>query len=204
VSVRSRVGRSPRLAYDETSTVLGIHPHTIRSMSATATSRRIYLLRHAKSSWDDPTLEDHERPLAPRGLKATKRLAGWIEANAVHPGLVLCSSAVRAQETLSRLAAALGSPAVTVEDGLYLASSDALLGRVMAVPGTVLELLVVGHNPGLEDLCSALGSVPTALPTGALATLGGELEQWADLAPGALSLLDIVLPRNLGRDQGTR
>ena len=99
-------------------------------------TRRVHLLRHAKSSWDDPTIGDHERPLAPRGLKATTRLARWIEEHGVRPDLVLCSSAVRAQETLSRIGHALGSPPVHVEDGLYHASADELLVRLRRAPST--------------------------------------------------------------------
>ena len=64
-------------------------------------TRRVHLLRHAKSSWDNPTVGDHERPLAPRGVKASARMARWIEENDVQPELVLCSSALRAQETLA-------------------------------------------------------------------------------------------------------
>jgi phosphohistidine phosphatase len=162
------------------------------------TTRRLLLLRHAKSSWDDPTLDDHERPLAPRGLKATKRLSRWIEAYGVAPDLVLCSTATRAQETLARVAASLGSPPVHVEDRLYHASVEGLLARIGLVGNEIETLLVVGHNPGLEELCSVLTGSPATMPTGALATLVGEVERWADLAPGRLSLESLVIARELG------
>jgi len=168
------------------------------------TKRRIHLLRHAKSSWDDPELTDHDRPLAPRGLKATRRLARWIAQEDIRPDLVLCSTATRAQETLARVAAALGSPPTLVEDGLYHASADALLGRLQQLPDAVGVVLLVGHNPGLEDLCDTLAGVATRLPTGALATFAADIGSWGELAPSGASLVSLVLPRELGRDQDTR
>src|SRR6187200_3248617 len=83
---------------------------------------RLYLLRHAKSSWDDPGLPDHDRPLAPRGRKAAKRMGAHLRERGIEPQLVLCSSARRTRETVERLALPSGSQ-VEVEDGLYAAGS---------------------------------------------------------------------------------
>jgi phosphohistidine phosphatase len=79
------------------------------------------MLRHAKSAWDDPALRDCDRPLAPRGRKAAKRVARWAKKHAVNPQLVVCSSAVRAQQTLQRVLPSLGEPDVWVEVTLYAA-----------------------------------------------------------------------------------
>jgi phosphohistidine phosphatase len=169
-----------------------------------AASRRLYLLRHAKSSWDDDRLGDHERPLAPRGRKAGKQLARWLAEHDVRPDLVVCSSAVRTQQTFALVSAALGSPPVSTEEGLYAASSATLLARVRQLPDTATSALFVGHNPGLADLCLLLSRsserrdrVAENLPTGALAVLDLPIDAWPAVKTGEGSLVELVLPREL-------
>jgi phosphohistidine phosphatase len=166
-------------------------------------TRRLHLLRHGKSSWDDPTLGDHERPLSPRGLKAATRMARWIAEHDIRPKLVLCSSALRARETLTTVEEALGSPRIVVADSLYAASADELarwLGRVSADVG---EVMIIAHNPGLADLCQQLARpspeserIAEKLPTGALVTLETNA-RWVDIGPGCATILHLVLPREL-------
>jgi phosphohistidine phosphatase len=166
--------------------------------------RRLHLLRHAKSSWDDPALGDHERPLAPRGRRATVRIARWMREHDVRPELVVCSSAVRARETLAGVLAELEEPEVRIEDELYAASAEALLGRVRALPDEVEDAMLVGHNPGLGNLLLLLAE-PRGLreraiekvPTGALATLEADVARWSDLVPGETRLIAFVVPREL-------
>ena len=164
----------------------------------------LYLLRHAKSSWDEPGLADHDRPLAPRGHEATKLIAEHLRSERIAPALVLCSSARRARETLDGVSAALGDrPSVQVERELYGASGDELLGRLREIPDSTETAMLIGHNPGIQSLALALtggGTEPTGLelkyPTGALATLafdGG----WQGLAPGAAELIAFVRPTDL-------
>jgi phosphohistidine phosphatase len=165
----------------------------------------LYVLRHAKSSRKDERLADHERPLAGRGRKAAARMAEHVHAEGISPELVLCSSAVRTRQTLERVLPALGGhPAVRVEDELYGAGERALLERVRRLPGSVGSAMLIGHNPGLEDLVLSvagsgdrLADVRAKYPTGALATLEWE-GGWADLAPGAAVLTGFVTPRELG------
>ena len=120
--------------------------------------KRLYLLRHAKSAWDDPALRDRDRPLAPRGRKAAKQVARWARKHDVRPQLVVCSSAVRAQETLQRVLPGLGEPTVWVEVTLYAAAAETLLARVRALPEEVDEAMLVGHNPGLMELLLLLAA----------------------------------------------
>jgi phosphohistidine phosphatase len=164
----------------------------------------LYLLRHAKSSWDDPTLPDHERPLAPRGRRDGKRIADHLRRQEIEPELVLCSSAARTRETLELLRPALGGATVVVEDELYGASSDRLLARIHLVPDDVESVLVIGHNPGLLELALALASTGDELqrleekfPTAALATLV-PAEPWGRVAPGGAPLTAYVVPKQLG------
>ena len=163
------------------------------------TVKRILLLRHAKSSWDDPALSDHDRPLAPRGLRATAAIAGYLRSGELKVDLVLCSSARRARETLERLGDALGDADTSLEDGLYAANDDELLDRLRRVPAEVDAVAVIGHNPGLHDLAVALTRAGRKLeryPTGALAVLEFE-GSWTDLDSGHARLVSFVKPKDL-------
>jgi phosphohistidine phosphatase len=160
--------------------------------------KRVWLLRHAKSSWDDPALADHDRPLAPRGIKASGRIGRWARGNHVAPGLVLCSSALRAQQTLELVAHAVELPDPVVERRLYLASAEELLRRLGKIDDAVGEALVVAHNPGLHDLVALLAPPgPDELPTGALAGVSLDIDRWRDVAPGSGRLDAFVRPRSL-------
>jgi phosphohistidine phosphatase len=165
--------------------------------------KRLYLLRHAKSSWDDPGLADHDRPLAPRGRRAAARLALHLRAEGIRPELVLCSSAVRARQTLERISDALGDAEILVEPDLYASDADGLLERLQRVAGTTGSAMVIAHNPGLQDLALELVSSGQDLerlrerfPTGALATVRFD-GAWRDLAPGAGALVGLVTPKDL-------
>ena len=165
--------------------------------------RTLYLLRHAKSSWDDPSLPDHERPLAPRGQRDAKRLAAHLPRLGCLPELILCSTAARTQETLELARLASAASTVLIEDGLYAATTDELLARLRDVPETVGSVMVIGHNPGLQQLASTLASEGNGLaelqakfPTAALATLEVE-RSWDQLAPGDATLAGYVVPKQL-------
>ena len=167
--------------------------------------KTLYLLRHAKSSWDDPGLADHDRPLAPRGRKAAKLIAKHLRSSEIAPALVLCSPARRTRETLEAIAPALGDDgAVEFEHDIYGASAGELLDRLREIPDTIESAMLIGHNPSIQTLALTLagggGDLETLGlkdPTGALATLTFE-GSWADLDPGAAELAGFVRPRDLG------
>jgi phosphohistidine phosphatase len=125
-------------------------------------SKRLYLLRHAKSSRKQPELADHERPLTGRGRRAASAIARHLREHDVTPELVLCSTARRARETLERLEPALGTAAVRHEPQLYRASADVLLERLHSVPDDVASVMLIGHNPAIEQLALDLASVARA------------------------------------------
>jgi phosphohistidine phosphatase len=161
--------------------------------------KRILLLRHAKSSWDDDALSDHDRPLAPRGRKAAALIAEHLREVDLDVELVLCSSARRARETLERLGTTLGSVPTSYEDGLYGASEGELLERLRRLPEEVGSVAMIGHNPGLHDLAIALtreGRKLELFPTGALATLVSD-GPWPELASGHARLEAFVIPKDL-------
>lgn len=166
----------------------------------------LYVLRHAKSSWDDEGLADHDRPLAPRGRRATTRLASHIRRLRIRPDVVLCSSATRARETLEGILDALEASDVVVDRDLCGASADLLLVRLRRLGNDVRSVMVIGHNPGLQDLITCIAgdgdddamlSVRQKFPTGALATLSFPTGGWERLARGAAYLETIVVPRGL-------
>ncbi len=166
--------------------------------------KRLYLLRHAKSSWDDPTLADHDRPLAPRGRRAAKVMAKHLGRKGIAPELVLCSPSRRTRQTLTRIAPSMGKSAdVQIEHGLYAASAPVLLEVLHEVPDEVESVMLIGHNPGIQDLALSLaraGSkrarVRSKFPTAALATLEHN-GSWRELAPGSAELVSFVKPKEL-------
>lgn len=167
---------------------------------------RLFVLRHAKSSWNNSYLADHERPLAPRGVRAAAALADHVATLDPPPSLVLCSTARRAQDTLEPVRAQLpDTTTVLVEDGLYGASAEDLLDRLRGVPEDTPSVLLVGHNPGLEDLVVGLGRagdpdliarVQAKFPTGAFATLAFA-GPWKGIGSEPATLEAFVVPADL-------
>jgi phosphohistidine phosphatase len=162
--------------------------------------KHLHLLRHAKSSWANPELADHERPLAPRGRKACRKLAKHLRREGTRTDLVLCSSAQRARETLELIRSALGDAAIEIEEELYAAGSDRLLARLRELPEEAGSVLLIGHNPGLQDLALTLapGSTRVAekFPTGALASLALDTP-WLRVGEARAELVAYVVPREL-------
>jgi phosphohistidine phosphatase len=168
--------------------------------------KTLYLLRHAKSSWDDPYLPDHDRPLAPRGRRAARKLADHLRRVGIAPALVLCSTARRATETLDAIMPALEpAPDVRVEEDLYSASTEELVHRLHEIPAPVPSVLLIGHNPSIQSTALVLAREDDQLliarlrdkmATGALATL--ELDgEWSAAGAGTARLVSFVVPREL-------
>jgi phosphohistidine phosphatase len=167
--------------------------------------RRLYLLRHAKSSWKGEGLADHDRPLARRGRRAAKAIYRHLRERGVEPELVLCSTARRARETLEGIEPALGRGAIRVEPELYGAGPAELLARLHEVAPPIRSVMVIGHNPALEQLALLLAGhgstqqLEAKFPTGALATLAFRGPGWAALDHGTAELIEFMRPRDLDR-----
>jgi phosphohistidine phosphatase len=156
----------------------------------------LYLMRHAKSSWKESGISDHDRPLNGRGRKAAKAMGAYLREQRVKPELVLCSSATRARQTFERLEP-LGAREVHIERELYGADAPTLLARLRDVPASAASVMLIGHNPGMEDLAGVLAQLETEkFPTGALAIL--EFEQpWGSLEKDGAKVVAFVKPREL-------
>ena len=177
--------------------------------------RTLYLVRHAKSDWEDPGLADRDRPLAARGRKAASALASHIERSGISPALVLCSPARRTMDTLRLISGSFRDPVeILVEDELYSAPMGELLRRLRKVPAPVPSVMLIGHNPAVHDLALSLISsgasggpgeaggadslkrLKAKFPTGAMATLAVP-GPWKDLGDEPADLREFVLPREL-------
>lgn len=169
--------------------------------------KTLFLLRHAKSNWDDPALEDWQRPLSKRGRAACELLARYMQDHGARPDLVLCSTAVRTRETCARLIESWpDSPRVSFDADLYLADTGYLLTAIHQVDDSNQSLMLIGHNPGLESLVALLAGHGAAasrhpsaekFPTAALATLSFAAGTWRGVQPRAGTLVSLVTPRSL-------
>lgn len=169
--------------------------------------KTLLLLRHAKSSWDDSSLADFDRPLAPRGQKAAKRMGRELAERGWIPDLALVSPAARTEQTWALVSAGLSRKAAAkFPEALYEASVDKILSVIRKAPETANTLLVIGHNPGLEDLARQLAgedSEPESVerlrqkfPTAALARFTIDHE-WQELRPDSAQLTHFLVPKEL-------
>jgi phosphohistidine phosphatase len=168
--------------------------------------KHVYLLRHAKSSWDDASLADFDRPLAERGLSAAARMGENMKSQGLVPDAVLTSGAKRALETWDLVRPHLGDPVSRVEDNLYMASADLILSWLRMLPDDVASVLLIGHNPGFEELATrlagdgkkkALKRMRNKYPTGALAVLRFDRETWSTITWGDAYLERFARPKDL-------
>lgn len=168
--------------------------------------RQLILLRHAKSSWKDPSLPDDERPLAPRGRRALVVIAKHLRATGIDVDLVLCSPARRTRQTWDGVRAGLRAvPEVRIVREIYEATRNELLEVVNHVDGRSRAVLLIGHNPGMEELAGglvaegegdAISRLREGFPTAAVAILSSDLD-WADLRWRTARLDSFVRPRDL-------
>ena len=170
-------------------------------------TRRLLLLRHAKSAW--PDMADSERPLNDRGRRDAPAMGRWLRDCGYIPDVVLCSTARRTRDTWALLAGELDAePAVRYEQRIYEATALSLLHLLREAGGDYRTALLIGHNPGLAELAVGIAQMtdgPAAepldrarekFPTGAVAVLQFKGE-WVDLIPGEALMVDFAVPRNV-------
>lgn len=169
--------------------------------------KKVILLRHAKSSWDDPDLDDHDRPLNERGRRAAPVSAAWLAGRGHRPDTVLCSSAERARETFALAREALGNPPEPEpERGLYHAMPARMRDRLAALDGACEVAMLIGHEPGIGALTRKLSDGRARprcarafqhFPTAAAAVLEFDIADWSALAYGIGRFVDFAVPREL-------
>lgn len=160
--------------------------------------KRLILLRHAKSSWDDPALDDFDRPLNSRGKKTAPLIGEVLKEKEVKPDLVLCSPAKRTKQTAKLvLESAKLSVPVTFEDGIYEASTNELIDILKNQDSSLETIMMIGHNPGLMDLIAELTGAYEHFPTAALANIDLSIDKWNGIKGGAGALKWIVRPKEL-------
>jgi phosphohistidine phosphatase len=169
--------------------------------------KRLAVLRHAKSSWDDPGLADFNRPLNERGWKAARRMGREFKHRGTHFDLVLASTAARVRETIDGIQEHFDFAApIRFEPKLYHATTDTLLSLIQDFEDGVKTPLIVGHNPGLERLLVELthddrdglrDRIAGKYPTGALAVIKLPAAHWKDVAPGTGEIAELILPKEL-------
>lgn len=174
--------------------------------------KTLYLLRHAKSSWGDKHLDDHDRPLNARGRDAAPRIGAYLREKGLIPTLILCSTAQRARETLGAMLPFLPEDIeVQFSRGLYLASPEAMLAGLRADGAAAGSVMVIGHNPGMEQLALGLARhggdagererrklLKLKFPTACLAVLRFDVDDWDAVRTGTGVLEAFVQPKDLG------
>jgi phosphohistidine phosphatase len=170
--------------------------------------RTLHLLRHAKSSWKDPNLDDHDRPLNKRGRQTAKLIAAYFRLAKIAPDLVICSTAVRARQTLDPIAKTRKSAKVVIEREIYEGMEQTLWEQLRNLPKRPKCVLLIGHNPGLQDLALALadassGELLTSLkdkfPTGTIASFRVK-GAWKALKPHHAVLFSYTTPAKIERE----
>ncbi len=170
--------------------------------------KRLILLRHAKSSWDDPVERDFDRPLNAKGMRAAETMGRHMREEGITFDRAIASPALRVVETLRSVSDGLGEPIEPDWDRrAYLASNMTLLEIVQEADDSIETLLLSGHNSGLEDLIlllvpesdadEARAAVEEKFPTCSLAVMAFDVDRWADIAPGTARLERFVRPRDL-------
>jgi phosphohistidine phosphatase len=169
--------------------------------------KTLYLLRHAKSSWDDPTLPDHERPLAARGRRAAPVMGAWLRDQARRPDAVICSTAIRARETWELAARDWPeAPEAELRRTVYDAGAPQLIAIAQGAPDSADTLLLIGHNPAMEEAAAllagggdtrALATMQSKYPTAAVAELTFDVDSWSEIGRDTGHLARFVRPKDL-------
>ena len=161
--------------------------------------KTLLVLRHAKSSWNDSALDDHERPLNERGLRDAPRMGALVREHGLRPDVVLSSDAVRARLTAEAVAeAARHAGEVLLDPRLYMACPADILSLLPTVRESAETVMIVGHNPGLEQLVEQLTGEREDLPTAALAQIELPIDLWRDLTLTTRgTLVGLWRPRDL-------
>jgi len=162
--------------------------------------KRLYVLRHAKSSWDDAGLSDFDRPLNKRGFETAPFMGRTMLEKDYLPDIVVASPAARAASTAKLAAkAASFSRSLSFDERIYEASPQTLMEVMSELEPKAASAMIVGHNPGMEGLIRALTGELTSMPTAALAVIDLNIDEWSAIRPGSGKLVEVLRPKELGK-----
>ncbi len=160
--------------------------------------KTLLILRHAKSSWDNARLADHDRPLNARGEADAPVMGALVREQEIIPQLIISSSAKRARATAEIVAEVCGEVEVWLTRDLYMAGPEEAMAILEKVSDGINTVMIVGHNPGMEELLTELTGLWERMPTAALAMIGLPVDSWQEVASSEEStLLNLWLPREL-------
>jgi phosphohistidine phosphatase len=163
--------------------------------------KRLYLLRHAKSSWKDRDVADIDRPLNKRGLKAAAFMGQLMQENDLRPDMVLVSTAVRTRATAELVRQSWPDEVDLVYDArIYDASPQALRQVISEVDDSYTAVLLIGHNPGIEGLINYLTGTIESMPTAALAVITLDIDEWFAINDGVGTLQHVYRPKEEMKD----
>jgi len=161
--------------------------------------KRLYVLRHAKSSWDDASLADYDRPLNDRGLETAPFMGRLMRERGYLPDAVLSSPAKRARKTAKLASEAAGvKSSILFDEQIYEASPQTLVKVLSAVDDKAGSAMVVGHNPGMEGLIRFLTGETAAMPTAGLAVIDLDIENWSEIDHMSGTLVEVLRPKDVG------
>lgn len=159
--------------------------------------KKIILIRHAKSAWDQPSLADHDRPLANRGLLAAPKMGQRLSEKGIKPDRIISSTAERAKSTAQLVAKELNTPEETIwlDRDLYHASAHTMISILKKLPESIQTVLLVGHNPGMNELVYLLGGKIENLPTAGVFAVKSS-DQWKEFDPRRVDFWFFDFPKN--------
>ena len=169
--------------------------------------KTIFLLRHAKSSWDDITLDDFDRPLSHRGIKSCEKIGKFIKKKKIIPVIVYCSNAIRAKQTWELTNRIIKKKEnIFFSNALYMANLNSFITFVHKTIDSFSSLMIVSHNPGIENFALELiknkknkfyDNISMKYPTAALAIILFDEKKWSNIKIGTGKIIDFIKPRDL-------
>ena len=162
--------------------------------------KQLLIARHAKSSWDDFSIEEHERPILEKGKQKSKKVAAALKQKIIQPDLIISSTAKRAKETAIILSEELGYPIedIRYENRIYHADADDIFDELFGLDDSIASVMVVGHNPTLTDLVNHFSkSMIDNLPTSAVAAVTFKATQWKKISSSKFKLEFLLRPHDL-------
>ncbi len=162
--------------------------------------KTLFLVRHAKSSWENPDVKDHERPLLQKGIKRTEKIAEFLKRRKLTPGIIVSSHAVRANETAGLIAKHLSYPEedIIIDEKLYLSGVNSIMNVIYALPEEKDSAMIVGHNPCMTQLVNLfLETKIETLPTTGLVCVAFDTKTWSDVPLAESKVKFVVFPKDL-------